>query len=44
MLICQTMYLSQVLFSFFFFLWNAMIATVLVSVARTHTIAIRSVT
>jgi len=41
LLICQTMYLSQVIFSFFFLLWNGMIATVIVSVARTHTIAIR---
>ncbi len=34
LLICQTMYLSQVLFSFFFLVWNAIIATVIVSVAR----------
>jgi len=39
--ICQTYFLSQVVFSLFFLLWNGVVAMVLVSVARTHTVSIR---
>ena len=41
LLICQFYYFSQVIFSLFFLLWNAMVAAALLCVARTHTIAIR---
>ena len=39
--ICQTYFLSQVVYSFFFLLWNGVVAMVLISVARTHTVSIR---
>jgi len=39
--ICQTYWLNQVLFSCFFLLWNGVVAMVLVSVSRTHTVSIR---
>ena len=39
--ICQVLYFSQVVYSAFFLLWNGMVAVVLISVARTHTISIR---
>ena len=39
--ICQVLYFSQLVFSVFFLLWNGMVAVVLISVARTHTISIR---
>lgn len=39
--ICQTYWLSQVLFSCFFLVWNGVVAMVLVSVSRTHTVSIR---
>lgn len=40
-LICQFYYFSQVIFSAFFLLWNAMVGAALICVARTHTISIR---
>ena len=39
--ICQVLYFSQLVFSLFFLLWNGLVAVVLISVARTHTISIR---
>ena len=39
--ICQTYWISQVIFSVFFLVWNLLVAVVLVSVARTQTINIR---
>ena len=39
--ICQTYWVSQVIFSLFFLVWNTLVAVVLVSVARTQTIQIR---
>jgi len=39
--ICQTYWISQVVFSLFFLVWNLLVAVVLVSVARTQTIQIR---
>ena len=39
--ICQTYWISQVIFSVFFLVWNLLVAVVLVSVARTQTISIR---
>ena len=39
--ICHTYFLSQTVFSFFFLLWNGIVAVILVSVARTHTVNIR---
>jgi len=39
--ICQTFWISQVVYSGFFLVWNLLIAVVLVSVARTQTILIR---
>ena len=34
--ICQTFWISQVVFSLFFLVWNLLVAVVLVSVARTQ--------
>ena len=39
--ICQSFFLFQFVYSLFFLLWNALVALVLISVARTHTIDIR---
>jgi len=39
--ICQTFWISQVVYSVFFLVWNLLVAVVLVSVARTLTINIR---
>jgi len=39
--ICQTYWLNQVVFSCFFLVWNGVVAMVLVSVSRTHTVSIR---
>ena len=39
--ICQIYFLSQAIFSFFFLVWNGIVAVVLISVARTHTVNIR---
>ena len=39
--ICQVLYFSQLVYSLFFLLWNGLVAVVLISVARTHTISIR---
>jgi len=39
--ICQTYWISQVIFSLFFLVWNLLVSVVLVSVARTQTIHIR---
>ena len=33
--------MSQAIFSLFFLIWNGIVAVILVSVARTHTISIR---
>ena len=33
--------MSQAIFSFFFLVWNGIVAVILVSVARTHTMNIR---
>jgi len=41
--ICQTYWLNQVVFSGFFLVWNGVVAMVLVSVSRTHTVSIRRV-
>ena len=41
LLICQVYFFSQVVYSLFFLLWNAMVGAALICVARTHTIAIR---
>ena len=41
LLICQFYFFSQVIFSVFFLLWNALVGAALICVARTHTIAIR---
>eukprot|EP00092_Neocalanus_flemingeri_P021440 GFUD01023246.1.p1 GENE.GFUD01023246.1~~GFUD01023246.1.p1 ORF type:complete len:436 (+),score=65.88 GFUD01023246.1:156-1463(+) len=39
--ICQIFWISQMIYSIFFLIWNLLIAVVLVSVARTQTIKIR---
>jgi len=39
--ICQTFWISQIIFSLFFLVWNLLVSVVLVSVARTQTIHIR---
>merc|ERR1711936_1186922 len=39
--ICQVLWTSQMIYSIFFFIWNLLIALVLVSVCRTQTINIR---
>ena len=36
--LCQVMYISRVLFSIFALLWNLLVAILLLSVCRTHTI------
>ena len=39
--ICRSFFFFQLVYSLFFLLWNALVALVLISVARTHTIDIR---
>jgi len=39
--ICHVYFMSQAIFSLFFLIWNGIVAVILVSVARTHTINIR---
>lgn len=39
--ICRCFYFFQLLFSFFFLIWNVVVGVCLISVARTHTIDIR---
>ena len=41
LVICQSFYFCQLLFSLFFLVWNVLVAVALISVARTHTIDIR---
>ena len=40
--ICQTFYFFQLIFSLFFMVWNVLVAVVLISISRTHTIQIRT--
>ncbi|XP_067010643.2 uncharacterized protein [Anabrus simplex] len=40
-MVCQLRYVCQVVFSVFSLMWNVLVAVVLISVCRTHTIAIR---
>ena len=40
LVICQTYWISQVIFSIFFLIWNLLVSVVLVSVARTQVLKV----
>ena len=42
LIICQTYFVSQAVFSFFFLLWNSMVAVVFVSLGKTLAMKIKN--